>query len=141
MEQEQKTSPVEIVQKLIAIHTTRKEASEKMGNNNASLPLQGKLQSAAEQSDRFLKALLNELSQFGDAVQSEVNREDEYQQTWNNAMVHIDTADASALSDTLQSLENTLFNIYSEIIDSYHDLPVSLNDLLISQVKELKQAL
>ena len=141
MEQEQKTSPVEIVQKLIAIHTTRKEASEKMGNNSASLPLQGKLKSAAEQSDRFIKALLNELSQFGDAVQSEVSREDEYQQTWNNAMVNIDTVDASSLSDTHQKLENTLLNVYSEIIDSYHDLPVSLNDLLISQMKELKQTL
>jgi len=32
-------------------------------------------------------------------------------------------------------------NIYSEIIDSYQDLPVSLNDLLISQLKELKQTL
>jgi len=141
MEQEQKKSPVEIVQKLIAIHTTRKEASEKMGNNNASLPLQAKLKSAAEQSDRFIKALLNELSQFGDAVQSEVNREDDYQQTWNNALVNIDTIDASTLSDTHQKLENTLLNIYSEILDSYHDLPVSLNDLLISQVKELKQTL
>lgn len=141
MEQEQKKSPVEIVQKLIAIHTTRKEASEKMGNNNASFPLKGKLKSAAEQSDRFVKALLNELSQFGDAVQSEVNREDEYQQTWNNAIVNIDTIDASTLSDTRQKLENTLLNIYSEILDSYHDLPVSLNDLLISQVKELKQTL
>lgn len=141
MEQEQKKSPVEIVQKLIAIHTTRKEASEKMGNNSASLPLQGKLKAAAEQSDRFIKALLNELSQFGDAVQSEVNREDEYQQTWNNAMGNIDTIDASTLSETHQKLENTLLDIYSEIIDSYHDLPVSLNDLLISQVKELKQTL
>ncbi|HLL42448.1 MAG TPA: hypothetical protein VK369_04880 [Segetibacter sp.] len=141
MEQEQKTSPVEIVQKLIAIHTTRKEASEKMGNNSASLPLQGKLESAAGQSDRFIKALLSELSQFGDAVQSEVNRDDDYQQTWNNAIVNIDTIDASALSDTHQKLENTLLNIYSEIIDSYQDLPVSLNDLLISQLKELKQTL
>lgn len=112
-----------------------------MGNNSASLPLQGKLKPAAEQSDRFIKALLNELSQFGDAVQSEVNREDEYQQTWNNAMGNIDTIDASTLSDTHRRLENTLLNIYSEIIDSYHDLPVSLNDLLISQVKELKQTL
>ena len=141
MEQEQKTSPVEIVQKLIAIHTTRKEASEKMANNSASLPLQGKLESAAGQSDRFIKALLSELSQFGDAVQSEVNRDDDYQQTWNNAMVNIDTIDASTLSDTHQKLENTLLNIYSEIIDSYQDLPVSLNDLLISQLKELKQTL
>ena len=112
-----------------------------MGNNNASLPLQAKLKSAAEQSDRFIKALLNELSQFGDAVQSEVNREDDYQQTWNNAMVNIDTIDASSLSDTFQKLENTLLNIYSEIIDLYHDLPVSINDILISQVKELKQTL
>lgn len=141
MEQEQKKSPVEIVQKLIAIHTTRKEASEKMGNNKASFPLEVKLKLAAEQSDRFIKALLNELSQFGDAVQSEVNRDDEYQETWKEAMVNIDTVDASSLSGTHQKLENTVLNIYSEIIDSHSGLPDTLNDLLISQVKELKQIL
>ncbi len=141
MEQEQKKSPVEIVQNLIAVHTTRKEASEKMGNNNASHPLQDKLKSAAAQSDQFIKALLSELSQFGDAVQSEVNREDEYHETWNKAMVNIDSSDTSSLSGTIEQLENTLVDIYTQIIDSYNDLPVTLNDLLISQVKELKQTL
>lgn len=138
MEQEQKKSPVEIVQKLIAIHTTRKEAGERMLKNNASNDIQDKLKLVAEQSDRFLKELLNELSQFGDAVQSEVNREDEYHETWNKEIGNIDTMNTSSLSGTFQQLENSLVSIYSQIIESYQDLPVTLNDLLISHLEELK---
>ncbi len=139
MEQQQIKPPVEIVQKLISIHTTRKEASERMVKNNASHDVQDNLKSVAAQSDRFLKALLNELSQFGDAVQSEVNREDEFHKLWNKSMSNIDTMDTSSLSDTFKQSENRLINIYSQIIDSYPDLPVTLNELLITQVKELKQ--
>lgn len=141
MEQEQKESPVEIVQKLIAIHTTRKEVSEKMLKNNASHDLQDKLNAVAAQSDRFIKAFLNELSQFGDAVPSEVNREDEYNATWNKVTGNIDSMDASLLTATFQQLENSLSNIYAQIVAEYNDLPVTLNDLIIAQLKELKQTL
>lgn len=141
MKQEEIKSPVEIVQKLLAVHSTRKEACERMAKNNASPDLQEKLKSAAAQSERFIKALLNELSQFGDAVQSEVNREDEYHKVWNEATGQIDTMDALMLSDTFKKLENSLINIYMKITDTYHDLPFTLNDLLIDQAKEIKQTL
>ncbi len=141
MEQEQKKSPVEIVQKLIAIHTTRKEVSERIAKNNASNQLQERSKSVAAQSDRFIKALLNELSQFGDAVQSEVNREDEFHEIWDKSLSNIDTMDTSLLSNSFEQSEKSLINIYSQIIDMYQDLPVTLNDLLLTQFKELKQAL
>lgn len=141
MEQQQKKSPVEIVQKLIAIHSTRKEVSERMAKNSAAQHLQERLKSVAAQSDRFTKALLNELSQFGDAVQSEVNREDEFHEIWNTLMANIDTMDTSLLSETFKQSENSVINIYSQILDSHHDLPVSLHELLINQLKELKQTL
>ena len=139
MEQQEKKSPVEIVQKLIAIHTTRKEVSERMIKNNELSNLQDKLQAVGEQSDRFTKALLNELSQFGDAVQSEVNREDEYHEIWNKSMSNIDSMDSSSLEDTFKQSENSLVNIYSGIIESYSDLPDTLSEILNSQIKELKQ--
>lgn len=138
MEEEQKSSPVALVQKLIAIHTTRKEASEKMAKHT-SLQLQSRLKSVLSQSDKFTNMLLNELSQFGDAVQSEVDRKDEYQQLWNKETNNIETMDEPALSQTFEKSEKSLINIYQQIIDTNHDLPVSLNDLLISQVNELKQ--
>lgn len=141
MEQEQKKSPVEIIQKLIAIHTTRNEAFEKIIKNNASQVLQEKLKLALSQSEEFIKVLLDELSQFGDAVQSEVDREDEYQEIWNKAGNNIDTMDTSTLSDIVKQSENSLVNIYSKVVDSNQDLPLTLNELLISQVNELKQTL
>jgi seryl-tRNA synthetase len=139
MEQEEKKSPVEIVQKLIAIHTARKEASEKMVKNNASGNLQDKLSSSSAQSDRYINALLNELSQFGDAVQSEVNRDDDYNKLWNSVTVNIDTMDADSISGIFRQLENSLIKIYEQIIEAYKELPVTLNDLIVSQLKELKQ--
>lgn len=141
MEQQKKISPVEIVQKLIAIQSTRKEVSERMTKNNAPDDLQEKLKSVAAQSDRFMKALLNELSQFGDAVQSEVNREDEYHEIMNKTMGNIDTMDTSVLTETFKQSENSLINIYSEITDTHQDLPDTLNELLNTQLKELKQTL
>lgn len=141
MEQQQKKSPVEIVQKLIAIHTTRKEASERMIKNDSSRDMQDKLKSVAAQSDSFMKALLNELSQFGDAVQSEVDREDEFHAIWSKSLANIDTMNTSTLSETFNQSENSLKNIYSQIINENQDLPVSLNDLLVSQSNELKQTL
>ncbi len=141
MKQEEIKSPVEIVQKLLAVHSTRKEACERMAKNNAALDLQEKLKSAAAQSERFIKELLNELSQFGDAVQSEVNREDEYHEVWSNATAKIDTMNASALSDTFKTSENSLVNMYSQIRGSYPDLPLTLNELIAEQAKEIKQTL
>lgn len=141
MKQEEIKSPVEIVQKLITVNTTRAEACERMEKNDASQDLQEKLKSSAAQSERFIKALLNELSQFGDAVQSEVDREDEYHEIWNKATKNIDTMDALALSETFKQAENSLVNIYSQILDSYPDLPLTLTDLITGQVNELKQTL
>lgn len=141
MEQQQKKSPVEIVQKLLAIQSTRKEVSERMAKNDASDELQEKLKSVAAQSERFIKALLNELSQFGDAVQSEVNREDEYHEIMNKSMGNIDTMDKSLLTETFKQSENSLINLYSEITNAHQDLPDTLNDLLNTQLEELKQTL
>jgi len=141
MKQEEIKSPVEIVQKLITVNTTRAEACERMAKNDASQDLKEKLKSAAAQSERFIKALLNELSQFGDAVQSEVDREDEYHEIWNKATKNIDTMDALALSETFKQAENSLVNIYSQILDSYPDLPLTLTDLITGQANELKQTL
>jgi hypothetical protein len=141
MKQEEIKSPVEIVQKLLAVHSTRKEACERMAKNTAATDLQEKLKSAAAQSERFIKELLNELSQFGDAVQSEVNREDEYHEAWSEATGQTDTMNASLLAETYKKLENSLINIYTNIIDTYQELPFTLNDLLVNQAKEVKQTL
>lgn len=139
MEQEEIKSPVEIVQKLLAIHSTRKEACERMAENNEANDLQEKLKSAAAQSDRFIKALLDELSQFGDAVQSEVNREDEYHEVWNEATGQTGTLHALELANIFEKLENSLINLYNKITDTYQELPFTLNDLLTNQAKEIKQ--
>lgn len=139
MEQEQKKSPVEIVQTLLAVYTTRREAIEKIAKNESAQNLQSTVQPLAEQSERFSKALLNELSEFGDAVQSEVSRDDEYHQVWNKVVSDADTMEASSLSETFKNSESILVNIYSRIINENTDLPAALTELLTSQLNELKQ--
>ncbi|WP_018613802.1 hypothetical protein [Segetibacter koreensis] len=139
MEPKEKKSPVEIVQKLIAIDTTRKEVSERMMKSNAASSMRDKLKLVSAQSQKFVKSLLNELSQFGDAVQSEVNHEDEYHEIWNKSLANIDNMEASLLEDNFKRSENSLISIYSELLDSYPDLPTTLHELLTDQLKELKQ--
>jgi hypothetical protein len=137
--EEQKVAPVVLVQKLIAAHTTRKEAIEKI-SQRAQPDLQNKLKHALLESDKCTEKLLSELSEYGDAVQSEVDRTDEYQTFWSKETSNIDKMDDAALLQTFQKSEQCLINLYQQIIDTNADLPTSLNDLIISQLNELKQA-
>lgn len=131
METESK-SPVEIVQELIAIHTTRKEAAEKLSNSNSE-GFTIKLTGTAQQSDGFIKELINELSNFGDAVQETVNRENEYQVLWKSASANIESIDAAESERTFEEMEESLRRIYQTLLTNKSDLPASLSEIIVSQ--------
>ena len=89
METQSKT-PVEIVQELIAIHTTRKEVVDKLKEIPVTGNVADKLPGIIKQSDQFISELMNELSNFGDAVQGSVDRDNEYQEIWKKGLQNID---------------------------------------------------
>jgi hypothetical protein len=133
----QTSTPVEIVQELIAIHTTRKEASGKLKEKELTEDVLAKLTAASQQSDQFIAELMNELSNFGDAVQGDVDRENEYEKIWKNALRNIDATDSQGNAQTFQALEDGLKKIYNELLETKAKLPPSLQELISKQVGKL----
>ena len=130
----QTKTPVEIVQELIAIHATRKEAAEKL------MPAAGEGQhtgSAAQQSDQFITALMNELSDFGDGVQSVAGRENDYQITYKNMLGSIDTLTPEEQEQAFQGLEESLKKVYKSILENKNELPESLQKIITEQNEKL----
>jgi uncharacterized protein YicC (UPF0701 family) len=136
METQNKT-PVEIVQELIAIHTTRKEVVDKLKQIQVTGNVADKLQGIIKQSDQFISELMNELSNFGDAVPGEVNRENEYQVMWKNALINVDTMNPQEGEQIFQALENSLKKIYHDILDKVSELPASLQEIVTKQEAKL----
>jgi hypothetical protein len=126
-------TPVEIIHELIAIHTTRKEASIKLSQheiaNNKDSPVQ--------LSDEFIKQLMNELSNYGDAVMESVDRDNEYQQEWKNNLEKIDALSAEEKDKRFRSLEGSLKNVYQDIINEHPELPSSLLQTIQNQSDQL----
>ncbi len=130
-------SPVEIVQELIAIHTTRKEAVDKLTAGQVAGNFAEKLSSSKQQSDEFISELMSELSNFGDGVSAGVDRDNEYQQSWKNVSVNVNETNAVDAEATFQDMENTLKKYYSDIIESQSGLPVSLQEILTKQAAKI----
>ena len=133
-------TPVQIIQELIALHTTRKEVVQKMTAKEHGEDLgdlKEKLLSAAKQSDEFIVSLMNELSNYGDGVSPMVERGNEYQQTWKNALAKIDTASPDELKEIFELLEDHLRKFYETIFSTQADLPQSIEEMLQKQASLL----
>lgn len=126
METETK-SPVQIVQEFIALHTTRKEAAEKLHADPV----------AAQQSDGFIAELMEELANYGDAVMASTDRENEYQQTYTNALGKVESMKAEEQAQTFQELEASLKKMYQTTLESETGLPEPLREILTKQADRL----
>ena len=82
---------------------------------------------------------MNELSNYGDAVKSEVNRDSEYYVIWQNAQNGIDSLAPEEASHIFQKLEKHFQDYYENILQLSLKLPVSLNDILKRQLNRLAQ--
>lgn len=130
-------TPVETIQELLAIHTTRKDVVEKLKAKQLADAEAAKLTSAAEQSDEFIAELMNELSNYGDAVMANVNHENQYQELWKNSLETIDTLSTQQSVQTFQSMENCLKKMYQDTLEANSDLPVSMSEILNMQLSKL----
>ena len=76
---------------------------------------------------------MNELSNYGDAVQSVAERENEYQQIWKDTLGKIEELNPQESGIIFTRLEECLKNIYSQIITSNNSLPDCLQQLFVKQ--------
>lgn len=128
-------STVDIIQEMILIHTTRKEAASKLLVISAAADT-NKISLASGQSDQFISELLQELSNFGDAVQASPSQENEYCLIWNKAFKNIDSFNAEDAQGIFSMLEEALKNIYNKVGD-LQQLPESLKEILTVQKGQL----
>jgi len=126
-------TPIETTQELIAIHTTRMELVEKYSGRTFSPDTKTRLALAGQQSEKYSKELMIELSKFGDGVMSSVDNQNDYQVIYKNALGKIDTMTTQDAQQIFQSLETALKNIYQAILKTQTDLPVSLREILSKQ--------
>lgn len=131
-------SPVEIIQELIAIHTTRIEMVEKCEEKALTPAVKTSFKSAKQQSKKYTEELLSELSNFGDAVMASVDHQNEYQVMYKNVLGKIDAMAPQEAEHTFQSLEIALKNIYESILETKADLPAALQEMLSKQAKSIE---
>ena len=130
-------TPVQIIQELIAIHTIRKEAGERLKHTQLAAADAATLTAASRQSEQFITELMEELSGFGDGVSADVSRDSAYHTLWANALENIDTMNAQAASDTFRSMENALAESYRQYLDTETELPDSIREMLTAQAGKL----
>ena len=133
----QNKTPIEITQELIAIHTTRNEVLDKIREKEIEGDWSDKFSALHAQSDQFIMELMAELSNFGDSVQSHVDRTDEYHTASQNMLNQIDSLNPSDLSSEWDQLEKILRKIYRDILEIGSELPESLAAIVAAQAGRL----
>lgn len=109
-------TPVNVTQDLIALLTTRKEAYTRIQQKELTADFASKLSAGITQSDQFIKELLAELSEFGDAVSAEVDRTNKFYSIWNNTLSNIDSTSQEELSKTYEEMEQALKETYQDFL-------------------------
>ena len=127
--------PIDIVQELIAIHSTRIESATrlKVGELNSDL------NAIATQSKECIDELLIELANYGDAVQSTAERNNEYQNIWKKNLSKLDTLNEEESNAVLNDLEQSLKNFYQEILSPNNTLGEPLLKILTKQEQVIQQ--
>ncbi|MEO6820827.1 MAG: hypothetical protein ABI266_07885 [Ginsengibacter sp.] len=130
-------SPASITQKVIALNTTMKEVCQKLLLENLDKSFGEKLEKKLAQINQFTDQLMNELSNYGDAVSSQINRDEDYE-VMANAMMNSDNHDNSEVIKTdYEKLTGKLRDIYTNILSDKNELPASLRNILESQLAKI----
>ena len=130
-------SSVEITQKALGLLSTRKDICEKPLAEKKDPSLSKKLEDTSEQSDRFIKQLMGELSNYGDAVSSEIDRDSEYQVQWKKELEKMNNSEPHSIEKTFDDLEKSLRKAYKEMLENRDNLPESLKKILEKQLLEM----
>lgn len=134
----QTNTPVGIVQELLAIYATRKEAAERISAKFNGQQVPG-VAEAATQSQEFITALMGELSNFGDGVQAGVDRDNAYLQLWKSALPKVDSWEAAEATQVFQQMEAALRQHYTSVLETNTALPETLSALLQKQSAALSR--
>lgn len=128
---------VQVLQELIAIHTIRVEAGERLQGIAPSPAFTSKLVAATQQSKGYISDLMEELSKFGDGVPADVDRDNPYHTLWVDELTHLDTMDSQDAEKLFTRMESSLPPLYSNYNASQSELPAAISSMLSHQSGEL----
>lgn len=134
-------SPVNIIQELVGIHTTRREAYSRMKEKSDDHLLNEQLGSIVGQSESFIAELMNELSQFGDAISGEVDRDNEFNNLWKDALNTFENMQTIDFKQTFVAMENSLPKIYGGYLDSSEEFTESLRSIIEKQARQVGESI
>lgn len=126
-------SPIDTIQQFISLQNTRKEAAERLGGNQ-------QMSQAKTSADSAIAALMNELSQSGDASKGGVDKDNEFYGQWNNALGRLDEMNKEDKASLFTKMETELRGIYESELQEPNELPQSLKELLQQQMAEIQSA-
>lgn len=130
-------SPAAVTQKVIAMQTTRKEVCQKLLSENVGKDFAEKLQNVLAQSHYFTDQLMNELSNYGDAVSSQIDRDADFEKMANKMMDSNNHNKETEKEVDFKIFEEKLIVIYRNILSDKNELPLSLGNMLESQLSKI----
>ena len=128
--------PAAVTQKVIAMNTTMKEVCQKLLSENVEKSFAEKLEKALDQSHHFTDQLMNELSNYGDAVSSQIDRDEDYEKMANKMMEsNNDSAEGKVIE--FEKFGERVQKIYRDILSDKNELPESLKIMLEDQLSKM----
>lgn len=112
------SSPVQAIQELIAVHSTRIEFTEKLSVKDLPADTKSRLAGMKTQSQQMTTELMNELSNFGDAVTGSVDHSNLYQSKYKETLSNIDELDAGETKKLIDSFEDIMRTTYRQYAGS-----------------------
>ena len=127
-------SPAAVTQKVIAMNTTMKEVCEKLLSENVGKDFAEILQKALDQSVHFTGHLMNELSNYGDAVSSQIDRDEDYEKMANKMMES--NNDIKENETEFKEFGKKFQDILRAILSDKNELPESLKKILEKELSK-----
>jgi len=117
------------------------EACSKLQAKQLDDHFKRRVNNATEQSKQFIKALMNELSNFGDAVKADVSSDNEFHKLYEEMLATLDTENMPGLVQLFNSMEESLKTTYLHILESRQEFSASLIELLNKQFSTIEKTL
>ncbi|MBC8110664.1 MAG: DUF2383 domain-containing protein [Verrucomicrobia bacterium] len=121
------------LQQFIAMHTSRIEGYTKAQEHTQDENLKNLFGNLSQQAEQFQKKLMEELTQYGDATHSNVNKENEFFKIWDKAVSDFADKPAFTAAEVCRFVEKTVVETYRITIENTSDLPETTHDTLLSQ--------
>lgn len=134
---EEVSTPIDIVMEFVSLQNTRLEAAGRL-QISGDVNFNNRLEQAKTGAKKAIQQLMDEVSNFGDAVKPSLNMEKAFYEKWNKIAPDAETLPNEEKQRVFNEMENELRSIYSRVLGEDQKLPASTIEILQSQAIALK---